>query len=34
MKEAEKKRVQWEDIGYRAIRACGNIHGRELGVQP
>jgi hypothetical protein len=30
LKEAEKKGVEWEDIGYPAIRACGNIHGNEL----
>jgi len=30
LKEAEKKGVHWEDIGYPAVRACGNMHGREL----
>ncbi len=30
LKEAEKKGIQWEDIGYPAIKACGNMHGREL----
>ncbi|RLC17705.1 MAG: elastase-1 [Deltaproteobacteria bacterium] len=30
LKEGEKKGVQWEDIGYPATRACGNIHGKEL----
>jgi hypothetical protein len=30
LKEGEKKGVKWEDIGYPAIRACGNIHGKEL----
>jgi hypothetical protein len=30
LKEAEKKGVQWEDIGYPAIRACGNMHGKNL----
>ncbi|MBW1862964.1 MAG: L-2-amino-thiazoline-4-carboxylic acid hydrolase [Deltaproteobacteria bacterium] len=29
-KEGEKKGVKWEDIGYPAIRACGNMHGKEL----
>ncbi len=30
LNEAEKKGIKWEDIGYPAIRACGNMHGREL----
>ncbi|RJP91504.1 MAG: elastase-1 [Desulfobacteraceae bacterium] len=30
LKEAGKKGVTWEDIGYPAVRACGNMHGREL----
>ena len=30
LKEAGKKGIQWEDIGYPAIRACGNMHGKEL----
>jgi len=30
LKEAEKKGVQWEDIGYPAIKACGHMHGKEL----
>jgi hypothetical protein len=30
LKEGEKKGVKWEDIGYSAIRACGNMHGRQL----
>jgi hypothetical protein len=30
LKEAEKKGVTWEEIGYPAIKACGNIHGTEL----
>lgn len=30
LKEAEKKGVKWENIGYPAIKACGNIHGKEL----
>ena len=30
LKEAGKKGVKWEDIGYPAVRACGNMHGREL----
>jgi hypothetical protein len=29
LKEGEKKGVKWEDIGYPAIRACGNMHGKE-----
>ena len=29
-KEGEKKGVKWEDIGYPAIRVCGNMHGKEL----
>jgi hypothetical protein len=27
LKEAEKKGIQWEDIGRPAVRACGNMHG-------
>lgn len=30
LKEAEKKGVKWEEIGYPAVKACGNIHGKEL----
>ena len=30
LKEAEKKGVPWEDIGPPAVRACGNMHGKEL----
>jgi hypothetical protein len=30
LKEAEKKGIQWEDIGLPAIRACGNMHGKNL----
>jgi len=30
LKEAEKKGIQWEDIGFPAIKSCGNIHGKEL----
>ncbi|MBI9091679.1 MAG: L-2-amino-thiazoline-4-carboxylic acid hydrolase [Desulfobacterium sp.] len=30
LKEAEKQGVTWEEIGYPAIKACGNIHGKEL----
>ena len=30
LKEGEKKGVKWEDIGYPATRACGNMHGKEL----
>ena len=30
LKEAEKKGVAWEDIGYPAIKACGTIHGKDL----
>lgn len=30
LKEAEKKGVKWEDIGYPAIKECGHIHGKEL----
>lgn len=30
LKEAEKKGIKWEDIGYPAVRACGNMHGKEL----
>lgn len=30
LKEAEKKGIQWEDIGYPAIRACGRMHGSQI----
>lgn len=30
LKEAEKKGIIWEDIGLPAIKACGNMHGKEL----
>lgn len=30
LKEAEKKGIVWEEIGFPAIRACGNLHGRQL----
>ena len=30
LREAEKKGVAWEDIGPPAVRACGNMHGKEL----
>ncbi len=30
LKEAEKKGVEWEDIGLPAIKACGHLHGKEL----
>lgn len=30
LKEANKKGIQWEDIGRPAIRACGNIHGKGM----
>jgi len=30
LKEAEKKGVKWEEIGYPAIKVCGNMHGKEL----
>ncbi len=30
LKEGQKKGIQWEDIGYPAIRACGNMHGKAL----
>ena len=30
LKEGEKKGVKWEDIGYPAVKACGNIHGKKL----
>ncbi|WP_297522179.1 hypothetical protein [uncultured Clostridium sp.] len=30
LKEAEKKGIQWEDIGYEATKNCGHIQGKEL----
>jgi hypothetical protein len=30
LKEGEKHGLRWEDIGYPAIRACGNMHGKAL----
>jgi hypothetical protein len=30
LNEAEKRGVQWEDIGLPAIKACGNMHGKNL----
>jgi len=30
LKEAEKRGLAWEEIGPPAIRACGNLHGRDL----
>jgi hypothetical protein len=30
LREAEKKGIPWEEIGYPAVKACGNMHGREL----
>lgn len=30
LKEAQKKGIQWEDIGLPAVRTCGNLHGAEL----
>ena len=30
LKEGEKKGVKWEDLGYPAVKACGNIHGKKL----
>ena len=30
LKEAEKKGIRWEDIGYPAIRACGKLHGGQI----
>lgn len=32
LKEGEKRGVPWEEIGYPAIHACGNHHGRDLVV--
>jgi len=30
LKEAGKKGIEWEEIGYPAIRACGHMHGQDL----
>jgi len=30
LREGAKKGIGWEEMGYPAIRACGNMHGREL----
>ncbi len=30
LKEAQKKGIAWEEIGPPAIRACGNMHGKDL----
>ena len=30
LKEAEKKGVKWEDIGYEATKSCGHIQGKDL----
>ncbi len=30
LKEIEKKDIAWEEVGPPAIRACGNIHGKDL----
>ena len=30
LKEAEKKGVKWEDIGYEATKNCGHIQGKDL----
>ncbi len=30
LKEVEKKGTAWEEIGPAAMRACGDIHGKEL----
>lgn len=33
LKEAEKKGVKWEDIGYAATHACGNMQGKDFSEQ-
>ncbi len=33
LKEAEKKGVKWEDIGYPATHACGNMQGKDFSEQ-
>ena len=30
LKEGENNGVKWENIGYPAIRACGNMHGKDI----
>ncbi len=30
LKEVEKKGVAWEDVGPKAVRACGHMHGKDL----
>lgn len=30
LKEAGKKGIEWEEIGFPAIRACGHMHGQDL----
>lgn len=30
LKEAEKKGIKWEDIGYEATKSCGHIQGKDL----
>ena len=33
LKEAEKNGVKWEDIGYPATHACGNMQGKDFSEQ-
>lgn len=33
LKEADKKGVKWEDIGYPATHACGNMQGKDFSEQ-
>lgn len=33
LKEAEKKGVKWEDIGYTATHACGSMQGKDFSEQ-
>lgn len=30
LKEVGKKGIEWEDVGFPAIRACGHMHGQDL----
>lgn len=30
LKEAGKKGIEWEEIGFPAVRACGHMHGQDL----
>ena len=30
LKEVWKKGIEWEEIGFPAIRACGHMHGQDL----